>query len=124
MLEQHRAYLPNEIDTQIQSRIRLKGLWSLTTVVPHMLIDQPYIPCRVHVAVPQDRASAARDATIVLLWAELDPVGTVDVGREGLEAPRAALARPKCINDLDAAPLGDLPPWPFHRTKLRSRRSY
>jgi hypothetical protein len=61
MLEQYRAYLPNEIDTHMQSRIQLEGVWSLTTIIPHMLIYQPHIPCRIHVAVPQDRTSAERD---------------------------------------------------------------
>jgi hypothetical protein len=107
---QHRTYyLSNEIDTFIcSSRIRLDGLWSLTTFVPPMLINQPDIPRRVHVAVPRDRTSPEKDRNIVLLQAESDLVGPVDVGGEREEAPRIALAHPKFVNDLNAAPLGDL----------------
>jgi hypothetical protein len=74
-----------------------------------MLINQPDIPRRVHVAASQDRTFAERNGTIVVLMAASDPVDPVDVGGEGMETPRAALARPECVNDLDAAPLGDLP---------------
>jgi hypothetical protein len=80
-----------------------------------MLIHQPDVSYRVHVAVTQDRTSADRDSNTVLLLAESDPIGPVDFGGERVEAPRAALARPKCVNNLDAAPLEDLPQWQFQR---------
>jgi hypothetical protein len=91
------------------SRIALEGRWSPTTGGPHVLIDLPHVPCCVDVAFPQDRTSAEWDGNSVLLLAESDPVGPVDVGGEGVVAPRAELACPEFINDLDAAPLGDLP---------------
>jgi hypothetical protein len=62
--------------------------------------------CRIHITIPQDRASAERIRHVVLFLAKSDPVGLVDVGDESSSAPETELAGPEFADDLVAAP-----PW-------------
>jgi hypothetical protein len=83
----------------------MEGLWSLSTVGPHVIVNVLDVPCRIHVTAPQDRMSFERNRHVVLFLAESDPVCFVDVVGERSSSPRTALAGPECVADIDAAPL-------------------